>query len=425
MSSLSSASSCHAQPASLDSLNGKNTTSLLKGNGKRLLGPAFIAAIGYIDPGNFATNIESGSAYGYQLLWVVLWANLMAMLIQYLSAKLGIVTGKNLAEHLRDHLPRWAVVPYWIQAEIIAMATDLAEFIGAAVGFQLLLGVSLFQGAAITAVISLAILTVGRRSQKPLEWVIGTLLLIVAVIYVFELIFAKPDFAPLATGLLIPKLDDPKQIYLAAGILGATVMPHVVYLHSALFSRASEHSTPQRLKMTRVDVLLAMTIAGFVNIAIIAMAAAIFHHTGRSDIASIETAYQTLTPLLGKGAALLFGLSLIASGLSSTVVGTLAGQVVMQGFVHFHIPLWLRRSLTMLPAFGFIAMGVSTTEILVASQVVLSFGVALAIIPLLIFTSKRSVMGTYRNHRAISMLGAIVVILVLALNGYLLLSLAA
>lgn len=397
--------------------------SFLKSNSKRLIGPAFIAAIGYIDPGNFATNIEAGSAFGYQLLWVVLWANLMAMLIQYLSAKLGIVTGKNLAEHLRDNLPKWAVIPYWIQAEIIAMATDLAEFIGAAVGFQLLLGVSLFEGAAITALLSLAILTLGRNSQKPLEMFIGGLLIFVAVIYVIELMMAKPEAGPVATGLLIPTLNDPKQVYLAAAILGATVMPHVVYLHSALFSSPTGHSIMQRLKMTRVDVLIAMTIAGFVNIAIIAMAAAVFHHTGRSDIASIETAYETLTPLLGKGAALLFGLSLIASGLSSTVVGTLAGQVVMQGFVHFSIPLWLRRTITMLPAFGFIMMGVSTTDILVASQVVLSFGVALAIIPLLIFTSRRDIMGGFRNHRFVSLIGGVIVLLVLALNGYLLWSL--
>lgn len=395
----------------------------LKGNSRRLIGPAFIAAIGYIDPGNFATNIEAGSSFGYQLLWVVLWANLMAMLIQYLSAKLGIVTGKNLAEHLRDNLPRWAVVPYWIQAEIIAMATDLAEFIGAAVGFQLLLGVSLFEGAAITALLSLAILTLGRKSQKPLEIFIGILLIFVAVIYVVELMMAKPEVTPLATGLIFPTLNDPKQVYLAAAILGATVMPHVVYLHSALFSASTSHTILQRLKMTRVDVLIAMTIAGFVNIAIIAMAAAVFHHTGRSDIASIETAYQTLTPLLGKGAALLFGLSLIASGLSSTVVGTLAGQVVMQGFVHFSIPMWVRRVITMLPAFGFIALGISTTDILVASQVVLSFGVALAIVPLLIFTSNHHIMGRFRNHAVISLIGGIIVLLVLTLNGYLLWSL--
>lgn len=391
---------------------------------RRLIGPAFIAAIGYIDPGNFATNIESGSAFGYQMLWVVLWANLMAMLIQYLSAKLGIVTGKNLAEHLRDNLPKWAVVPYWLQAEFIAMATDLAEFIGAAVGFQLLLGVSLLEGAIITALLTLAILTLGRRSQKPLEMFIGGLLILVAGIYAVELIMAKPDLNQLATGLLVPSITDPKQIYLAAAILGATVMPHVVYLHSALFTAPTRHSAQHRLRMTRIDVLLAMTVAGFVNIAIIAMAAAVFHHAGRSDIASIETAYQTLTPLLGKGAAVLFGLSLIASGLSSTVVGTLAGQVVMQGFVRFSIPIWLRRLITMLPAFGFIAMGVSTTDILIASQVVLSFGVALAIIPLLVFTSQRKIMGRFCNHRLTSLLGAIVVLLVLALNGYLLYTMA-
>lgn len=384
-----------------------------------LLGPAFIAAIGYIDPGNFATNIESGSAFGYQLLWVVLWANLMAMLIQYLSAKLGIVTGKNLPEHLRDHLPKWAIMPYWIQAEIIAMATDLAEFIGAAVGFQLLFSISLMEGAVITAIVTVMILMLNNKSQKPLEVIIGALLLLVAVIYIFELFIAPPASNELIKGLIVPTLNSPHQIYLAAGILGATVMPHVIYLHSALFKNTYGEKVATRLRSTKYDVLIAMVIAGFVNIAIVAMAAAVFHYSGNQDIAEIETAYKTLTPLVGKSASILFGISLVASGLSSTVVGTMAGQVVMQGFVNFTIPMWLRRSITMIPSFIVIGLAVNTTEILVMSQVVLSFGIALAIIPLLYFTNSKKIMGKYKNNKTVSALGFVIVAIVLALNLYL------
>ncbi|ELI6449230.1 Nramp family divalent metal transporter [Photobacterium damselae] len=389
-----------------------------------LLGPAFIAAIGYIDPGNFATNIESGSSYGYQLLWVVLWANLMAMLIQYLSAKLGIVTGKNLAEHLRDRLPKWAIGPYWVQAEIIAIATDLAEFIGAAVGFQLVFGISLMEGAIITAVASILILMLNKRGQKPLEAVIGSLLMLVAVIYVVELFYAGPSSSELSKGLIVPSFNSAHEIYLAAGILGATVMPHVIYLHSALFKNSYGEKTETRLRSTKVDVLIAMVIAGFVNIAIVAMAAAVFHYSGNQHVAEIETAYMTLTPLVGKAASLLFGISLIASGLSSTVVGTMAGQVVMQGFVHFKIPMWVRRSVTMIPSFIVIGLGLDTTQILVMSQVVLSFGIALAIIPLLMFTNSERLMGEFKNTKTVNILGVVIVTLVLALNGYLMVTLA-
>ncbi|WP_308811094.1 Nramp family divalent metal transporter [Photobacterium leiognathi] len=389
-----------------------------------LLGPAFIAAIGYIDPGNFATNIESGSAFGYQLLWVVLWANLMAMLIQYLSAKLGIVTGKNLAEHLRDHLPKWAIGPYWIQAEIIAMATDLAEFIGASVGFQLLFGISLMEGALITAAATMAILLLSNKSQKPLEVVIGSLLLLVAVVYVVELFFAHPATGEMVKGLVIPTLDNSHQIYLAAGILGATVMPHVIYLHSALFKNTYGETKQRRLKSTRIDVLIAMVIAGFVNIAIVAMAAAVFHYSGNQHVAEIETAYQTLTPLVGKAASTLFAISLIASGLSSTVVGTMAGDVVMQGFVKFRIPVLLRRVITMIPSFIVIALAINTTEILVMSQVVLSFGIALAIVPLLIFTNSKKLMGEFKNNTYVNYAGVVIVTLVVALNAYLLVTLS-
>jgi manganese transport protein len=387
-----------------------------------LLGPAFIAAIGYIDPGNFATNIQAGSAFGYQLLWVVVWANLMAMLVQTLSAKLGIVTGRNLAEHIRDRLPKPAVWLYWIQAEIIAMATDLAEFIGAAVGFKLLLGISLLEGATLTAVVTWGILALQNRGQKPLEWVIGGLLLFVALAYVMELLLSRPHLPSLLQGALVPGLPNSDALYLVAGVLGATVMPHVIYLHSALTQDRSDASIDQRLHNTRVDVAIAMTIAGFVNLAMMAMAAAAFHYHGHTQVAELESAYATLTPLLGQAAATLFGLSLVASGISSTVVGTLAGQVVMQSFVRFSIPLWLRRLITMAPAFVVIAMGSNTTEVLVMSQVVLSFGIALALIPLLMLTGDRQLMGEHRNHPLTQALGRLIVALVVGLNAYLLVS---
>lgn len=387
-----------------------------------LLGPAFIAAIGYIDPGNFATNIQAGSAFGYQLLWVVVWANLMAMLVQTLSAKLGIVTGRNLAEHIRDRLPKPAVWLYWIQAEIIAMATDLAEFIGAAVGFKLLLGISLLEGATLTAVVTWGILALQNRGQKPLEWAIGGLLLFVALAYVMELLLSRPHLPSLLQGALVPGLPNSDALYLVAGVLGATVMPHVIYLHSALTQDRSDASIDQRLHNTRVDVAIAMTIAGFVNLAMMAMAAAAFHYHGHTQVAELESAYATLTPLLGQAAATLFGLSLVASGISSTVVGTLAGQVVMQSFVRFSIPLWLRRLITMAPAFVVIAMGSNTTEVLVMSQVVLSFGIALALIPLLMLTGDRQLMGEHRNHPLTQALGRLIVALVVGLNAYLLVS---
>ena len=359
-----------------------------------LLGPAFIAAIGYIDPGNFATNIQAGAAYGYKLLWVVVWANIMAMLIQLMSAKLGIATGKNLAEHIRDRFPRPAVWFYWVQAEIIAMATDLAEFIGAALGFKLLLGISLMQGAVLTGIATFLILMLQSRGQKPLELVIG---------------------------MALPALPTSDAVFLAAGVLGATIMPHVIYLHSALTQGKSEDSKGQRYSSTKLDVAIAMTIAGFVNLAMMATAAAAFHFSGHSKIAELDQAYLTLQPLLGQAAATVFGLSLVAAGLSSTVVGTLAGQVVMQGFIHFHIPLWVRRTVTMLPSFIVIWAGWDPTRVLVMSQVLLSFGIALALIPLLSFTGNRELMGDDMvNSRLMQNTGRLIVLLVITLNLYLL-----
>ncbi|ATO31785.1 Manganese transport protein MntH [Dickeya dianthicola RNS04.9] len=386
-----------------------------------LMGPAFIAAIGYIDPGNFATNIQSGAAYGYQLLWVVVWANLMAMLIQLLSAKLGIATGKNLAEHIRDRLPKPAVWAYWVQAEIIAMATDLAEFIGAAIGFKLLLGVSLLEGAILTGIATFLILMLQQRGQKPLEMVIGGLLLFVAAAYIVELIFSSPELASLAKGMAVPSLPNSDAVLLAAGVLGATIMPHVIYLHSSLTQQQSNITRAERYSATKVDVAVAMTIAGFVNLAMMATAAAAFHFSGNTSIAELDQAYLTLKPLLGQAAATIFGLSLVVAGLSSTVVGTLAGQVVMQGFVRFHIPLWVRRVVTMLPSFIVILSGMNPTRVLVLSQVLLSFGIALALIPLLVFTGDRELMGGLVNSRRVQNIGKVIVCMVIALNLYLVL----
>lgn len=386
-----------------------------------LMGPAFIAAIGYIDPGNFATNIQSGAAYGYQLLWVVVWANLMAMLIQLLSAKLGIATGKNLAEHIRDRFPKPAVWAYWVQAEIIAMATDLAEFIGAAIGFQLLLGVSLLEGAILTGIATFLILTLQQRGQKPLEMVIGGLLLFVAAAYIVELIFSRPELSSLAKGMVMPSLPNSDAVLLAAGVLGATIMPHVIYLHSSLTQQQSNITRAERYSATKVDVAVAMTIAGFVNLAMMATAAAAFHFSGNTSIAELDQAYLTLKPLLGQAAATIFGLSLVVAGLSSTVVGTLAGQVVMQGFVRFSIPIWVRRVVTMLPSFIVILSGMNPTRVLVLSQVLLSFGIALALIPLLVFTGSRELMGCLVNSRRVQNLGKAIVCIVIALNLYLVL----
>ncbi|WP_063502991.1 Nramp family divalent metal transporter [Escherichia coli] len=384
-----------------------------------LMGPAFIAAIGYIDPGNFATNIQAGASFGYQLLWVVVWANLMAMLIQILSAKLGIATGKNLAEQIRDHYPRPVVWFYWVQAEIIAMATDLAEFIGAAIGFKLILGVSLLQGAVLTGIATFLILMLQRRGQKPLEKVIGGLLLFVAAAYIVELIFSQPNLAQLGKGMVIPSLPTSEAVFLAAGVLGATIMPHVIYLHSSLTQHLHGGSRQQRYSATKWDVAIAMTIAGFVNLAMMATAAA-FHFSGHTGVADLDEAYLTLQPLLSHAAATVFGLSLVAAGLSSTVVGTLAGQVVMQGFIRFHIPLWVRRTVTMLPSFIVILMGLDPTRILVMSQVLLSFGIALALVPLLIFTSDSKLMGDLVNSKRVKQTGWVIVVLVVALNIWLL-----
>jgi len=388
------------------------------------LGPAFIAAVAYIDPGNFATNIEGGARFGYRLLWVVLAANLMAMLIQSLSAKLGIATGKNLPEVIRDHYPKRWVWFYWLQAEFIAIATDLAEFLGAALGFQLVFGLPLIWGGVLTAIATYAILTLQRYGFRPLEAVIAAMVGGVAGAYLIEIILSRPGGMELVRGLFIPGFEGAHSVYLAAGILGATVMPHVIYLHSALTqNRIRPRSVAERRRLYRynlIDVLVGMSLAGFVNMAMLAMAAATFFFNGRQDIAQIETAYQTLTPLLGSLASTVFGLSLILAGLSSSTVGTMAGQVIMQGFVRFSIPLWLRRTITMVPSLVVIMIGLEPTKVLVLSQVILSFGIPFALIPLLRFTGNPAIVEDLKNRSITAVLGWVITLVIIVLNLFLL-----
>ena len=388
------------------------------------LGPAFIASIAYVDPGNFATNIQAGAKYGYTLLWVVSASNLMAMLIQALSAKLGIATGRNLAELCRIHFPRPVVWGMWVLMELVAMATDLAEFLGAALGFNLLLGTPLWLAGLITAVATFIILILQNHGFRPLEAVIITFLGIIALCYVVETVLDKPDWGQVLTHAVVPRFEGSGSVVLAAGILGATVMPHVIFLHSALTQgRIVVKDPDQRRRLFRfeiADITIAMGIAGFVNAAMLMMAAATFHHAGLSHIATIEEAHRTLEPLLGSAARWIFALSLLAAGLSSTTVGTMAGQVIMQGFLERHIPVWLRRLVTILPAMVVIFVGLDPTRTLVISQVVLSFGLPFAIIPLVLFSGRPQLMGALVNRRLTTAAAAAISALIILLNGYLL-----
>lgn len=387
------------------------------------IGPAVIASIAYMDPGNFATNIQGGADFGYRLLWVILAANLMAMVIQNLSAKLGIATGHSLPEVIREQWPRPVAWFYWIQAELVAMATDLAEFIGASVAIHLLTGLPLFWGAVVTAALSFWILSFQKRGGRVLELVVGAFVMVIGVAYLVQFVAAHPQLTALGTGFL-PSFDGPDSVYLAVGIIGATVMPHVIYLHSALTqNRVRTRTDEQKLqvaRLSRVDVVLAMGLAGLINMAMLAVSAATFHGKGVANAGDLQTAYQTLTPLLGPAAGVAFAVALLASGLSSTVVGTMAGDIIMQGFIGFRIPLWLRRALTMLPAFVVIWLGLDPTKTLVLSQVVLSFGVPFALVPLLLFTARRDIMGVLVSKTYTTVAGWAIASLIIALNIYLL-----
>jgi len=393
------------------------------------LGPAFVASVAYVDPGNFATNIQAGAEYGYLLLWVVVASNLMAMLIQTLSAKLGIATGKNLAEVCRDRFPRPLVWAMWVTSELVAMATDLAEFLGAALGFWLLAGIPLFPAALLTAAATFAMLVLQRFGFRPLEAVITALVGVIVLSYLIETTLEAPDWGAIFASSVTPRFAGTESVLLAVGILGATIMPHVIFLHSSLTQHRIRPASPREARTIYrfeiVDVIIAMGLAGLVNGAMLIMAAATFHAAGMVEIASIEEAYRTLTPLLGRLAGTVFAISLLASGLSSSTVGTMAGQVIMQGFLHRRIPLLLRRALTMLPALAVIALGFDPTRTLVLSQVVLSFGIPFAVIPLVMFTRRRDLMGELVNHRITTALASVVAAVIVVLNLYLLLGLFA
>ena len=420
-----------AAKLSLSERAARDIGDALAGRGRRglsgallFVGPAAVAAIAYVDPGNFATNIQAGSKYGYGLLWVVVMANAIAMLFQALSAKLGIVTGRNLAELCRERLPRPLVWAMWGISEVAAMATDLAEFLGGAIGLALLFKLPLLVGMVVTALVTYGVLLVEKRGFRPMELIIGALIGVIALCYLVEVLIAPVSWVAAAFGTVVPHVADAGALLIAVGIVGATVMPHALYLHSGLTQgRAAPADEAQRRKLlgfSNREVVVALVLAGLVNMAMVVAAAATFHR-GHSDVAEIETAYHTLVPLLGAAAGGFFLLALIASGVSSSVVGTMAGQIIMQGFVAFRIPVWLRRLVTMVPAFVVVALGANATDALVDSQVVLSLALPVPMVALLAFTRSKQVMGRYANGRltnAAALVGAGVVIL---LNAVLLL----
>jgi manganese transport protein len=388
------------------------------------LGPAFIASIAYVDPGNFATNISAGAQFGYALLWVILLANLMAMLIQALAAKLGIATGMNLAEICRARFPVWVSYVLWLTQEITAMATDLAEFLGASIGINLLTGIPLVAAALITGLGVFLILALQGNGFRGLEAFIGGCALVIALCYLIETFLTGPDWGQVVYHSVIPSLPGANAVLLAVGIIGATVMPHVIYVHSSLTQGrvvpATEAEAQRVFGFEKIDVMAAMGLAGVVNMAMLFMAARVFHESGHADVASIDSAYETLTPLFGGAAAVVFAVSLIASGVASSHVGTMAGQVVMQGFVNISIPIWLRRVVTMIPALFAIYLGLDPTSTLVISQVVLSFTLPFPVVTLILFTRDHELMGKLVNRPLTTALAALCATLIIAMNAVLL-----
>lgn len=382
-------------------------------------GPAVVSSIAYVDPGNFATNIQAGAKYGYTLLWVVVVANLVAMLFQSLSARLGIVTGRNLAELCRDRFSRPVALAMWVASEIGAMATDLAEFLGGAIAFSLLFHIPLMAGMVATAIATLLILLFEKRGFRTMEVVIGSFVAVISLCYLAEVLIAPIDWSATLKGAVQPQIPDGAALTIAVGIIGATVMPHALYLHSGLMQeRPQARNDGERAMLLRYsnrEVWLALGLAGLVNMAMVMMAAAAFH-LGHSDVAEIETAYKTLTPLLGGGAAAVFMISLLASGLSSSAVGTMAGQMIMQGFVGVRIPLWLRRAVTMAPAFVVVGLGVDSTQALIVSQVVLSFVLPIPMVALVLFTRDPEIMGRFANGRLLTTVAIVGAAVVLVLN---------
>jgi len=388
------------------------------------LGPAFIAAVAYIDPGNFATNIAGGAKYGYLLLWVVLAANLIAMVVQTQSAKLGIATGKNLAEACRDTFSRRTSIGLWIQAEIVAAACDVAEVVGAALALNLLFGIPLFPAGLLAGAGAFAILALQKKGFRRLEAVIAGMVGVVVLAFVFEIFNSNPDGGEIAKHLFTPGFAGTESVLLATGIMGATVMPHVIYLHSALTQRRIVGRTAgerrQILRFEKVDVVIAMALAGVVNISMMVMAAALFNTSGFVGIDSIDGAFDGLKQLVSPGAATVFGIALLASGYASSSVGTMAGQVVMQGFIRRRIPLFLRRAITLAPALVVLGIGLDPTDALVGSQVVLSFGIPFALVPLVMLTRRPRLMGSLANPLWLTALVSALSALIIALNVFLL-----
>jgi manganese transport protein len=388
------------------------------------LGPAFIASVAYMDPGNFATNISAGAKYGYMLLWVITASNLMAMLIQALSAKLGIATGLNLAEQCRANFSRPVVYGMWFLMELVAIATDLAEFLGAALGFNLLFGMPLWVAGILTGIVTFLVLGLERYGFRPLEAVITALIGVIGLCYLVEIVLVQPVWGQVIYHAVVPEFAGPESVVLAVGILGATVMPHVIFLHSSLTQgRVVVREPAQQRRLFRfevVDVVLAMGVAGMINAAMLITAAATFHQRGLQNIATIEEAHRTLEPLLGPSSSAVFAVALLAAGLSSSSVGTMAGQVIMQGFLHHKIPVIVRRLVTMVPALLVIFLGWDPTYVLILSQVVLSFGLPFAVIPLILFTRRRDLMGVLVNKRVTTAAVTVIAALIIALNFFLL-----
>ena len=403
--------------AARDAINGK-----VKGIRALLpfLGPAFIASIAYVDPGNFATNIQSGARFGYKMLWVIVLANLMAMLLQNMSGKLGIATGRSLPEICRERMPKWLTMIMWIVSELAAMATDLAEFLGATLALNLLAGIPMLFATIITGIVTYLILMLERFGFRPLEKFIAAFAMLIGLCYLVETILSRPDFSQIAYHSVVPWIGNNESIMLAVGVIGATVMPHAIYLHSSLTqNRIVPRNDQEKIKIQKFstkEIIIAMTLAGFVNLAMMYMAASVFNTTGQSHIADLTTAYHTLTPLLGAAAASVFLISLLASGLSSSVVGTMAGQVIMQGFVGFSIPLWVRRLVTMLPTVIIVALGVDPTQTLIISQVILSIVLPFPVIALIYFTQKKDLMGVLTNKRITTVLSSLFAAIILGLN---------
>ena len=395
---------------------GEKAKGLLK-----YLGPAFVVSVAYMDPGNFGTNISGGSQFAYDLLWVILWSNIMAIFVQILSAKLGIATGLGLADHCGKIFSRPVNWGLWSIATVAAMATDLAEFLGGVLGFHLLFGVPLVWAAALTGIATYGICHMQKYGQQVVERIITLMVAVISIAYIGELFIANPDWGQVAYHLAVPRLTS-ASVLVAVGMLGATVMPHVIFLHSKLVQPRRcedlEHCR-HHLKMAKIDVCVAMNMAFIVNAAMVVVAAAVFNGNG-FEVDGIEAAYSTLKPLLGDMAAGAFGMALLASGLSSSTVGTMAGEVILGGFVGFDIPASLRRIITMLPGMAILMSGLNPMEALVYSQVILSFALPAAIIPLLIVTNRAVIMGCFQNGRLTNLLGWLIATAILAMNAVLL-----